>query len=94
MKNPFKKPLVWLLLSMLIAVSPLILVGLVDLIASLSGCDVNEGGIQPCMVAGVDIGGILYSLFMSGWYLFITFPIGAVLFIGSLIWMARIYLNR
>ena len=88
MNIPFKKPLIGLIISIVIAVCPLILVWSVDLIAELNGCSLNEGSIQPCIVAGMDIGGVLYSIFMSGWYLFITFPVGAVLFFGSLIWLA------
>lgn len=90
MNNPLKKPLIGLLLSVVIAVSPIILVWLVKLIATLNGCSLNEELAQSCIVAGVDIGGFLYSLLLSGWYLFITFPVGAVLFFGSLIWLLRI----
>lgn len=88
--STLKKPLAGLLLSIVIAVGPLLLVWTVDLIADLNGCDLNESGAESCLIAGLDIGGLLYSLFMSGWYLFITFPIGAVLFLGSLIWIAMI----
>jgi len=88
MHLPFKKPLIGLLLSIVIAVCPLLLVWSVDLIATLNGCTLNESGAQPCLIGGVDIGGFLYSIFMSGWYLFITFPVGAILFFGSLIWLA------
>lgn len=88
MNLSIKKPLIGLILSIFIAVCPLILVWTVDLIAGLNGCSLNEAMVQPCMVAGLDIGGVLYSIFMSGWYLFITFPMGAIIFFGSLIWLA------
>lgn len=89
MTNPLKKPLIALILSVVIAVSPLILVGFVDLITSLNYCQVIEGVVQSCRVLGWDISGLLTSLLTSGWYLFITFPVGGILFVGSLIWLAR-----
>lgn len=80
--------MIGLITSIVIAVSPLLLVWIVSFIADINGCNLNEGMVEPCMVSGVDIGSFLYSLFMSGWYLFITFPLGGILFFGSLIWLA------
>ncbi|MFP8487940.1 hypothetical protein ACKGJO_02485 [Gracilimonas sp. Q87] len=94
MNRSLKKPLIGLLLSAVIAVFPLILVSMVKLIANLSSCRLTEGSVEPCIIAGMDVSGILNNLLMSGWYLFITFPIGGVLFFGSLIWLTHIYLNR
>lgn len=94
MNLSLKKPLFGLVLSAIIAVSPIILVLVVDLIANFYGCTVNNGSVQTCIVLGLDISVILNDLLLSGWYLFITFPLGGLLFFGSLIWLTHIYLNR
>jgi hypothetical protein len=44
-------------------------------VADLLGCEANEGGVQPCLVSGVDIGGLLYALFMMGWLMILALPI-------------------
>ncbi len=54
-------------------------------IASLNGCPLNEAGTHPCVILGVDIGGLLSLMFVTGWLALATVPAGAV---ALLIWLA------
>ena len=44
-------------------------------LAGLLGCELNEGGAQPCVIAGLNLGGFLSGLFVSGWLALITLPL-------------------
>lgn len=70
-----------LVLLVLPAVSPL----LASLIASANNCQLNEGGPQPCIVLGVDIGGPLVTMFVFGWMALVTFPIAAIVALAWII---------
>ena len=47
-------------------------------IAKLAGADVDEGRSHPCVILGIDIGGLLYSMFVLGWLGLITLPTGGL----------------
>ena len=76
----------WLMIaSVVYAILPILSVLVASALATIGGCDVNEGSAQACMLLGMDIGGLLYTLFVSGWFAFITVPQGFVgLVIGLL----------
>lgn len=44
-------------------------------LAALMGCELNEGVTNVCNIAGVDIGGLLSGLFVTGWLALITLPL-------------------
>ena len=44
------------------------------LLAGLMGCEVNEAGSTPCIVAGMDFGGLLSGLVATGWLELIILP--------------------
>lgn len=52
--------------------------------AGLLGCELHEGGARECSILGLDIGGLLYPLFMSGWFALFTLPLLALML---LVWM-------
>lgn len=52
-------------------------------IASIAGCHLNEASTHPCVIMGVDIGGLLALMFVAGWFALATVPAGAV---ALLIW--------
>ena len=68
----------------LLAVGPLLLTLAAGLIATILGCDLNEGDVHPCIVLGADIGYPLYFFGMMFWFGFFTLPVAAV---GLLIWL-------
>ena len=62
----------------LLALSPLLLVMIAGIIAQICGAQLDEGSSHPCMVAGMDIGPLLYSMFVMGWFSLITIPLGVI----------------
>lgn len=58
---------IWLLVLMVvIGLAPLASVALAGLIADLNRCGLHEGFVQPCIVLGTDIGGLLYNMVARG----------------------------
>lgn len=43
-------------------------------IAALAGCELNEASTSVCSIAGLDIGGVLSTMFVMGWMALITLP--------------------
>lgn len=58
-----------------LALLPLIATLLTALVAGLAGCEVNEGGPTPCMIMGMDAGGLLSAMLTMGWFGLLTIPI-------------------
>lgn len=58
---------IWLLIPMVaIGIAPLISVVLAGPVAEQNGCSVHEGFVQHCIVSGTDIGGVLYTMGVTG----------------------------
>lgn len=73
------------ILSMLIAV----------VIAGVSGCALDEGSVHPCLVLGIDLGTLLYSMAVFGWFVMFTVPLaGIALLIVILVWIVFTLSNR
>ncbi len=53
-------------------------------IAEAHGCTMNQGGIQPCVVNGVDRGQLLATMFVLGWLMIATLPAAAI---AILVWL-------
>ena len=60
------------------AVFPMLCVLLASAIAQASGSRLDEGSAHQCIVFGVDIGGLLYGLFVMGWLSLLTVPTGVL----------------
>jgi hypothetical protein len=61
------------------------------LVAEANGCTVNEATVHPCMVWGMDWGGLLYTTGVMGWFMLATLPLGG----GALIvWLASLIIHR
>ena len=56
--------------------SPMIPVVMASVIASACGCKLDEGSAHKCILFGRDIGGMLYSMGVMGWFGLLTFPSG------------------
>jgi len=50
-------------------------------VASLAGCQLDEGNVHPCYILGEDRGQLLYELGVMGWFLLGTIPLGGILFL-------------
>ena len=75
---PWLPYVVALVLILLVALAPVISVAVAGWIAGANGCVLHEGNINPCMVNGQDVGGTLYNLFVLGWFMLATLPLGAI----------------
>ncbi|MCA2012806.1 hypothetical protein [Pararhodobacter sp. CCB-MM2] len=80
-------PRLWILALLMIALGLLPVLGVVlsSGIAEVAGCALNEGGVQPCVILGLDWGPVLAFLFVGGWFFFLTAPValgGMLLGIG------------
>lgn len=73
------------------ALSPLISVLIASGIANAAGCQLDEGGAHPCLIGGTDWGDALLTMFVLGWLMLATLPLGALAFIG---WLATLVLHR
>ncbi|MEQ9233443.1 hypothetical protein [Coleofasciculus sp. E2-BRE-01] len=66
---------------LLFSISPILSVLIASLIADRFGCRLHEGFANPCIINGKDYGETLTSMFIAGWYIFLSIPIGMVLLI-------------
>ena len=73
-----RSPVVGVLLAAF-AVLPFGAVALASALASAWSCTVSEAGSSPCLVGGRDAGPLLADLFVSGWWMLVTLPLGGIL---------------
>lgn len=66
------------LVILLLALFPVISVFIVYLVADANGCRVDEAGIYPCVVFGIDLGGLLAFMGIMGWLMLATIPFGGM----------------
>jgi hypothetical protein len=64
------------LLTILFMFAPLLSVLIASAIASAAGAELDESGPHPCILFGFDFGGLLYRMFVAGWFGLGTIPIG------------------
>lgn len=83
----------WLSLVVIIVLAALPIIGLViaGTIADANGCRVDEGSVHPCIVGGVDMGSMLYSLGVLGWMMLLSIP-GGILAVG--VWVIVLIVHR
>lgn len=65
----------------LFTASPILSAMVAGYIGELCGCRVDEAGVYPCVVMGIDIGGILSTMFVLGWAFIFTIFIGPILIV-------------
>ena len=89
MQRQQKRALKWVFGSFGLVVLPWLPTMLAGLISSMFDCALNEAQVHPCIVAGTDIGSILYSMGVFGW---VAIFISPILFLGCvvcLIWFLK-----
>ena len=62
-----------------------------ELIAKTMGCALNEGSSNECIVLGIDIGDVLYSMFVMFWLSLISIPIGVIGILSSIIFFVIVF---
>jgi hypothetical protein len=82
----------WQLLAVIgvFAVWPLPIVYIASAIADLNHCTIVETGATPCLVGGVDRGGLLFDMASLVQASFVTLPIGVAL---GFIWLCVLIIN-
>ncbi|SMQ85972.1 hypothetical protein SAMN06295905_3268 [Devosia lucknowensis] len=68
--------LVILAVIVLFAAAPFLSVLFTYAIADANNCVVNEATTHPCLVLGMDLGGLLYFTGLMGWFMLATIPLG------------------
>jgi hypothetical protein len=77
---------------MILALALILLFGALPLLAAFSafaiagslGCRLNEGSIHPCLFLGRDVGDMLYTMLVSGWFGMLTIPLAGT---ALVIWL-------
>ena len=88
---PWRLYTILLVVILLFALWPVLSVYFTYLVAGANGCVVNEGSVNPCLVWGNDIGGLLYTTGVMGWFMLATLPLGG----GALIvWLVMLIIHR
>jgi hypothetical protein len=80
MKYIFHKTLIALVI-LLAGFLPLIGAIAAGMLGNALGCKVDESDSHPCLLFGIDIGEILYSIFVLGWAFLLTIPSSFIIFI-------------
>lgn len=70
-----------MLIGITICFAPVGLVIYASSVATRHECVLHEGFANPCVIDGVDHGQTLYAMGVSGWFMLITLPVAAVLFL-------------
>lgn len=76
--------LIPLALVTLLAWLPALLLVIALAASNATGCQVDEAGVHPCLVAGLDIGEALNVFMVSGWFMLVTLPVMAV---TAIVWV-------
>lgn len=92
-KRRFPWGIYWILLVVIVvfALWPVATVALSSWLAETNGCMLNEGDVNPCLIGGADWGGALYTMFVLGWFMLATVPLGAG---ALLVWLVVLVIHR
>lgn len=67
-----------LLVILAVALAPVASVAIAGSIAEANNCRLDEGSIHACLVNGEDWGPTLYTMFVMGWFMLATIPLGGM----------------
>jgi hypothetical protein len=89
----FPWPLYMLVLAglLLFALLPVIAFMVSVTMAGAANCALSEAAVHSCVIAGMELGGVLSFLFVMGWFAYVTLPLGG----GAIIvWLIMISMHR
>jgi hypothetical protein len=90
-KFPWLIYLIVLAAILAVALAPVGSVVVAGLIAKSHGCQLDEGGVYPCVIGGTDYGTTLNTMFGLGWLMLLTLPVGAL---AVLAWAVVLVIHR
>jgi hypothetical protein len=76
---------------LLLTLLPVISVVVASTIAGVNGCALDEGGMHACLVAGQDLGELLYTLFVLGWLMLASLPLGGI---AVIVWLVILIIHH
>lgn len=79
-----------LVLILVLALAPIASVLLASLLGRLNGCRLDEANAYPCIILGADWGDVLAGMFVLGWLMLATLPLGAM---ALLVWLAILLIH-
>lgn len=83
-----KKIILIYCLIVLYSVAPILCVIISSGIALATGSQLDESGSHPCIICGVDVGGILVTMFVCGWFSLVTIPTGLLAMLAfTVVWI-------
>ena len=82
-----RSQLIALIAILLFGVSPFLPVAAAGLIATANGCQLDEGSQRPCAILGHDLGALLYTMGVVGWYGIATVPLAILLLLAWTVWL-------
>ena len=71
------------LFLMVLGALPFVVVEALIRLGHVLDCELNMARVQPCVVFGVDIGGVLTYLGVMGWFMLVSWPL---LLAGLALW--------
>ena len=91
-----KKISLWLaILSVIVAVLPIVSMITAGVIANAFGCALDESGTSSCPTPVGDIGELLSMMGLFGWLVFFSVPIGVLgLLIALIVFVVALLLGR
>ena len=92
--SPFRVMMIALGVIVVVAIAPLLSVLAATGIATAAGCRLDEGSAHPCVVLGIDLADMLYGLFVLGWLMLATLPLGGLALLVWLVVAVVLYLRR
>lgn len=75
---PWRRYLRTAALILLIGFAPVLSVLFTSAVARIGDCQVNEAFVQPCVILGIDLGGLLYFTGVMGWFMLLSLPGGTI----------------
>ncbi|MDB5225150.1 MAG: putative rane protein [Candidatus Adlerbacteria bacterium] len=69
----------WALIGgVIFAVVPVIVLLIAIVMAVANGCQLSEAAAYPCLIGGIDFGGLLGMMAMTGWLALFSVPVGGL----------------
>ena len=75
------------LVIVLFGLFPFFLVGIASAVGKWLGCNINEGGTDPCIRFGIGFGKVLNGMMIMGWLVLLTGPLAMMAAIGFTVYL-------
>ncbi|MEZ5788463.1 MAG: hypothetical protein R3D62_18740 [Xanthobacteraceae bacterium] len=93
MQRPVRTLGLRLLAILLFAALPLVNVAVAVGLASALGCTLNEAGVNPCPLLGIDLGQVLAGMAVLGWLGLAKIPAAAILILAWFVVLLVVVVN-